>query len=116
MKKREDSLVGVFHGVKTFEYDLALRAKNRKAMIAALKELHPQIGLMVEAEVAAAANDAAAARALFSGMFERPQNNVQKGRYGQALAQAFLAKDAECEVPDYIRDAVAHVCRPMTAT
>ncbi|WP_372786309.1 ATP-dependent endonuclease [Phenylobacterium sp.] len=115
MKKQEDSLVGVFHGVKTFEYDLALRAKNRTAMIAALKELHPQIGLTVEADVAKAADDAGAARALFSGMFEREQNNVQKGRYGQALAQAFLAVGAECEVPDYIRDAVAHVCKPMTA-
>jgi putative ATP-dependent endonuclease of OLD family len=115
MKKQEDSLVGVFHGVKTFEYDLALRAKNRKAMIAALKELHPQIGLTVEAEVGKAVDDAAAARALFSGMFERAHNNVQKGRYGQALAQAFLAEGAECEVPNYIRDAVAHVCKPMTA-
>jgi putative ATP-dependent endonuclease of OLD family len=100
----------VFHGLKTLEYDLALHADNRAAMLAALKELHPKIGESVAEAVEAAKDDAAKARALFSGMFERPQNNVQKGRFGQALAQVF-ADGAACVVPDYIGKAIAHACQ-----
>lgn len=113
MKACEDTLVKVFHGVKTFEYDLALHADNRTTMLKALKELHPKIGEAVQGSVDAAAGDAAKARALFSGMFERKQNNVQKGRFGQALAQAFSEPAAACVVPTYIRDAVMHVCQGM---
>ena len=109
MKENEDAFVKVFHGLKTLEYDLALHADNRVAMLAALKELHPRIGETVAAEVEAARDDAAKARALFSGMFERRQNNVQKGRFGQALAQVF-ANGAACVVPDYIGNAIAHAC------
>lgn len=111
MKKSEDAFVKVFHGLKTFEYDLALHADNRTAMLKALKELHPKIAVTVEAAVDAAVGDAAKARALFSGMFERKQNNVQKGRFGQALAQAFSEPGAACVVPQYIRDAVVHACQ-----
>ena len=110
MKASEDDFVKVFHGLKTLEYDLALHADNRTAMLAALKELHPQIAITVAAEVEAAEGDSAKARALFSGMFERPQNNVQKGRYGQALAQVF-ADGAACTVPGYIDAAIAHACQ-----
>ncbi|QOJ31430.1 MAG: AAA family ATPase [Gammaproteobacteria bacterium] len=110
MKTREDTFVKVFHGLKTLEYDLALHADNRAAMLKALKELHPRIGEIVESSVEAATDDAAKARALFSGMFERKQNNVQKGRFGQALAQV-LSDGAPCQVPDYIKNAVAHACQ-----
>lgn len=110
MKEREDVFVKIFHGLKTLEYDLALHADNRTAMLTALKELHPKIGQTVTAAVDAAEGDAAKARALFSGMFERPQNNVQKGRFGQAFAQV-LADGAACVVPDYIREAIAHTCQ-----
>ena len=110
MKEGEDTFVKVFHGLKTFEYDLALHADNRVAMLAALKELHPKIGETVAVTVEAAEGDAAKARALFSGMFERPQNNVQKGRFGQALAQV-IADGAACVVPDYIREAITHACQ-----
>jgi putative ATP-dependent endonuclease of OLD family len=110
MKEGEDTFVKVFHGLKTFEYDLALHADNRVAMLAALKELHPKIGETVAVAVEAAEGDAAKARALFSGMFERPQNNVQKGRFGQALAQV-IADGAACVVPDYIREAITHACQ-----
>jgi putative ATP-dependent endonuclease of OLD family len=110
MKEGEDAFVKVFHGLKTFEYDLALHADNRTAMLTALKELHPKIGESVAAAVEAAQGDAAKARALFSGMFERPQNNVQKGRFGQALAQV-IANGAACVAPDYIREAIAHACQ-----
>ncbi|MGH8060573.1 MAG: ATP-dependent nuclease [Pseudoxanthomonas sp.] len=110
MKANEDSLVKVFHGLKTLEYDLALHADNRAAMLLALKELHPKIGEAVAAAVEAAADDSAKARALFSGMFERKQNNVQKGRFAQALAQV-LSDGVACEAPDYIRKAIAHACQ-----
>lgn len=110
MKESEDAFVKIFHGLKTLEYDLALYADNRAAMLAALKELHPRIGDTVTAAVDAAQGDAAKARALFSGMFERAQNNVQKGRFGQALAQVF-SDGAACVVPEYIDKAIAHACQ-----
>jgi putative ATP-dependent endonuclease of OLD family len=114
MKQSEDAFVKVFHGVKTLEYDLALHDDNRVAMLVALREMHPQIAKSIAAAVLAAPDDAAKARALFSGMFERPQNNVQKGRFGQTLAQVF-ADGAKCKVPDYIRDAAAHACQSTQA-
>ena len=110
MKTSEDTFIKVFHGLKTLEYDLALYADNRTAMLMALKELHPKIGETIEAAVDAAADDASKARALFSGMFERTQNNVQKGRIGQAMAQV-ISEGAACTVPDYIRDAIVHACQ-----
>lgn len=110
MKKLEDKFIKVCHGVKTLEYDLALHADNRTAMLIVLKELHPRIAVGVQADVDAATGDAEKARALFRGMFERTQNNVQKGKFGQALAQVF--KDgAACVVPKYICDAVEHACQ-----
>lgn len=114
MKGKEDTFVRIFHGLKTLEYDLALHADNRTAMLKALKELHPKIADTVEAGVGLAVDDAAKARALFSGMFERKQNNVQKGRFGQALAQV-LSDGAACKVPDYIRDAIVHACQAAPA-
>lgn len=111
MKEREDAFVKVFHGLKTLEYDLALHADNRTAMLVALKELHPKICEAVQATVEAADGDAAKAKALFTGMFERPQNNVQKGRFGQSLAQVMANLETPCVVPDYIRDAMAHACQ-----
>lgn len=110
MKASENTVVKVFHGVKTLEYDLALHADNRAAMLKALKELHPQIGESLEAAVAVAGGDAAKAKMLFKGMFEREQNNVQKGRFGQALAQV-LAEGVACTVPDYILNAIKHACQ-----
>jgi len=114
MKALQDGLVKVFHGIKTLEYDLALHPDNRAAMLLTLKAMHPQIGASVEAQVDAAPDDAAKAKALFSGTFERDQNNVQKGRFGQSLAQV-LAEGAACTVPDYILDAIKHACQPVEA-
>ena len=93
------------------EYDLALYADNRTAMLVALKDLHPKIGEAVEATVEAAEGEAAKAKALFTGMFERPNNNVQKGRFGQSLAQILANPKTPCVIPDYIRDAMAHACQ-----
>jgi len=112
MKKSEDAFVNVFYGLKTLEYDLALHEENRTIMLSALKDLHPRIGLAVEGKVKAAVGDAAKARALFSGMFERPESNVQKGRFAQVLAQ-LISDGADCKVPNYIVNAIKHVCAPI---
>lgn len=108
----QDRYVQVFHGVKTLEYDLALHQNNRRAMLDALMEIHPQIAEDLEDVVDAAADDAAKARALFCGMFECPstQKNVQKGRFGQTLAYV-IGEGAACDVPPYIRNAIEHVCQ-----
>jgi len=111
MKQCEDAFVKIFHGAKTLEYDLALHKGNRSVMLQALKELHPKIGETVERSVNEASNDAEKARILFSGMFERSQSNVQKGRFGQALAQIFSESPRQCVVPDYISNAIAHACQ-----
>jgi putative ATP-dependent endonuclease of OLD family len=108
MKAFEDEFVKVFHGVKTFEYDFALHEANRSAMLAALKDIHPQIGAALEVEVNAAGNDALKAKTLFKGMFERPEGNVQKGRFAQALAARIEDDDLAINVPEYIADAVEH--------
>lgn len=109
MKAHEDEYIKVFCGLKTFEYDFALYEKNRTAMITALKDIHPRIGGQVESAVSAATGDAAKAKALFQGMFERPQNNVQKGRFAQALAATIEDGRLDVVVPEYIANAVNHV-------
>ncbi|PVM82072.1 ATP-dependent nuclease [Caulobacter endophyticus] len=111
MQQSQDGLVKICHGQKTLEYDLALEADNVATMLAALKDIHPGIGADLVKTVAALVDGQARAKALFCGMFEREQNNVQKGRFGQALAQAFLEEGAACAVPQYIRDAIEHVCQ-----
>lgn len=100
MLKSADAYVAIFHGQKTFEYDLGLIAKNRAIMLKALKELHPNVGADLEAEIAAEVDDAAKAKRLFQGMFERDSGNVQKGRFAQALAGLCAQEDMEFEVPE----------------
>lgn len=110
MKACEDGHVKVFYGLKTFEYDLALEADNRTAMIKALKELRPRIAKSLEATVASKVGDAEQARALFCGMFERKQNNIQKGSFAQALAHVISDERVPFTVPAYIQAAIKHVC------
>lgn len=105
---RQDKYVKTFHGVKTFEYDLALTTKNRAAMLSALKLIHPQIGAELETKVTAAATDQEKAKALFTGMFERSSGNVQKGKFGQALAEVLAEPIVEFDVPAYITLALKH--------
>ncbi|MCG9066262.1 AAA family ATPase [Laribacter hongkongensis] len=111
MKACEDTYVKVFYGLKTFEYDLALEPANREPMLAALKELHPKIATALTATVNAAADDAAKAKALFCGMFERSRNNVQKGSFAQALAQVIADPKLPFTVPAYIQGAIKHACQ-----
>lgn len=116
MKTREDGHVKVFHGLKTFEYDLALEADNRTAMIRALKELRPRIAKSLEATVAGKVGNAEQAKALFCGMFERKQNNIQKGSFAQSLAQVISDKTVPFKVPAYIQAAIKHVCHAAAPT
>ncbi|MDR6743237.1 putative ATP-dependent endonuclease of OLD family [Herbaspirillum sp. 1173] len=110
LKKLEDEYIKVFCGMKTLEYDLALHADNRTAMLEALKEMHPKIAEALGKDVDGAGEEEKA-RTLFSGMFERPagRTNVQKGRFGQTLAY-LIRKNNKCTVPAYIEQAIKHVC------
>ena len=112
MKKQEDKLVKVFHGLKTLEYDLALHENNRDVMISALEELHPKIAKLLKVEVENAVANKDKAKTLFCGMFERGKGktNVQKGRYAQVLAQTIEDKGSKFKVPEYIEKALKHVC------
>lgn len=110
MKKSDDKFVKTFHGVKTFEYDLALLEDNRPTMIEALKEIHPKIAAALDAELASKTTDQEKATALFRGMFERAEGNVQKGKFGQALASKISDEKKSIKVPTYIIDAIKHVC------
>jgi putative ATP-dependent endonuclease of the OLD family len=109
MKGYADKFVGVFHGVKTFEYDLALHAMNREPMLKALGEMHPELAKKLRVLVDAQPDDAAKAKALFRGMFERKSNNVQKGRFGQALAETLNEASVKPVTPDYVGKAVEFV-------
>ncbi len=111
MKALDDDFVKVFHGQKTFEYDFALAAINRAAMLAALAEIHPIIAKDLEVVVAAQADDRAKATALFKGMFERKDNNVQKGKFAQALAAKIDDGGLDVVVPNYILAAIKHACQ-----
>lgn len=114
MKETEDSLVKIFCGLKTLEYDLALYPENRAAMLMALTEMHPRIARELAAMVEKSEGEAGRARTLFSGMFERQQNNVQKGRFGQALAQV-IADGHDFVVPPYLQSAISHACQSAEA-
>jgi putative ATP-dependent endonuclease of the OLD family len=110
---REDTYVKPFFARKTLEYDLALSAVNRTTMLEALKDMHPGIAKDLAADVAASV-PGDEARVLFKGMFERGEGktNVQKGAFGQALAQAVLSDGLDIEVPDYIAKALAFITAP----
>ncbi|MDO6709669.1 AAA family ATPase [Aliiglaciecola sp. 2_MG-2023] len=110
--KREDELVKVFYGVKTLEYDLALHEENRIVMLSALSEIHPQIAADLKIKVDKERSNKDKAKALFCGMFERGQGktNIQKGRYGQVLAQSIEEHTGNFVVPDYLYNAIKHVC------
>lgn len=112
MKGAEDTFVKVFHGLKTLEYDLALLEENRKVMLAALSDPHPRIATALGKIVNAQPDNTAKAKELFCGMFERKDSssNVQKGRYAQALAE-HIAKEPGCKVPEYLEQAIRHVCK-----
>lgn len=103
--------VKAFFGSKTFEFALAQLPANRPTMLAALKEIHPIVGAELEKELSSAVPEEQA-EILFKGMFERGEGkaNVQKGAFGQSLAQVVLVDGLALEVPDYIAAAIKFVC------
>lgn len=80
-------------------------------MLAALKDIHPQVGAALELEVNKAVGDQAKAKTLFQGMFERKSGNVSKGRFAQALAAQIDDEELTIEAPAYILNAIKHVCQ-----
>lgn len=111
MKNLEDSFVKVFHGLKTLEYDLALIEANRDIMLTALADPHPKISKALRNIVDSQPDNTSKTKALFCGMFERKGNgNIQKGRFAQALAEQ-ISKENDFEVPEYLKNAIQHVCQ-----
>ncbi len=104
---QSNSCISAFIAIKTLEYDLALHAINRPAMLAALSELHPQIAADLSASVEQAP-EADRARVIFTGMFERGPGraNVQKGAFGQALAHLLNTEDVPFTIPPYMNAAL----------
>lgn len=113
MSKKQDGFVKVFHGQKTFEYDFALHENNRNVMLSALSEIHPTIADKLRALVNAETGDHAKAKMLFQGMFERDSNNIQKGKFAQALAAWIEDPEIEVDitVPEYLKKAFEHACQ-----
>lgn len=109
---REDDLVKIFYGVKTFEYDLAFHEENVDVMLAALSEIHPKISSSISDDIKTKVSSQEKAKAIFCGMFERGtgKTNVQKGRFAQELAYQLSLDGTKFEVPKYIQDAIRHVC------
>lgn len=112
LKRSEDSLVKVFHGIKTFEYDLAIHEENIEVMLNALSEIHPKIAISLRDELKLKSTDQEKAATLFCGMFERGPGkaNVQKGRFSQELAYQLTVDGIDFKVPQYLEDAIRHVC------
>lgn len=81
-------------------------------MLSALADPHPRISNALRKIVDAQPDNTAKAKALFCGMFERKdsRSNVQKGRFAQALAEQ-IANTPGCMVPDYLQNAIRHVCQ-----
>lgn len=115
LQAEEDDLVKCFFAKKTLEYDLGFDAACRGHMLAALKEMHPDIGKDLETEVGAAVGDHAKATSLFRGMFQRGEGKtkVQKGRFSQLLAYEIAESKDSVTVPPYILDALQFVTKPL---
>ena len=107
----QDDYVKCFFAKKTLEYDLALDGARRDLMIAALVEIHPEIGADLKVEVDAVAADQEKAKVLFAGMFERPagKTKVKKGRFAQVLAHEISLSKDEVGLPAYLKAALDFV-------
>ena len=110
----EDDFVKCFFAKKTLEYDLAFGAGCRTHMLAALTEMHPDIGAALTIEVDKAAGDGAKAKQLFCGTFQRGEGKVkvQKGRFSQILAYVIATSNDPVELPTYLSEALTFVTVP----
>lgn len=102
---------------KTFEYDIAMEGNNLKTMLAVTAELwKAQDGLVVKGLKADAELDFAAMtsaqRAHHAGaLLDRiDSDDIGKGIYAQAFADALQANGAGFVVPVYIRQAILWAC------
>jgi putative ATP-dependent endonuclease of OLD family len=77
-----------------------------------LATIHPGIAAGLKTAVDVAKDDRKKAETLFRGMFERESENVQKGKFAQALAATIQDDGVEFEVPGYVLDAIKHACSP----
>lgn len=110
IKKYANGTVSVFFAQKTLEYDIALKAANHPYMLAALQEMHPEIGKALAETVENTPEDEKA-RALFQGIFERGEGRtkVQKGTFAQTLADHLSKGGIKVAVPPYIQDALTFI-------
>lgn len=108
--EQANPFVQPFFALKTFEYDLALYPENRAVMLEALEDIHPNIARDLREAIDRVA-DKDKPRELFGGMFEREKGrmNVQKGAFGQALAQAISTGGGAFVVPSYIQAALKFI-------
>lgn len=111
LQDEEDDFVQCFFAKKTLEYDLGLNAACRTLMLDAFKEMHPDIGKELEAEVEATVGNDEKAKSLFRGMFQRGEGKtkVQKGRFSQLLAYEIVESKEAVAVPPYLADALTFV-------
>ena len=110
----EDEFVKCFFSTKTLEYDLGFDAACRGHMLTSLKEMHPDIGAELETAVGAAVGDAAKAKELYCGMFQRGdgKTKVKKGEFSQLLAYEIASSKVAVEVPSYLTEALKFVSEP----
>ena len=115
LRDESDEFVQCFFAKKTLEYDLGFDATCRVHMITALKEMHPEIGEDVEADVDSAMDDHQKAKALFRGIFQRGEGKtkVQKGRFSQLLAYELIKSENTVALPKYLADAIKFVTTPV---
>ena len=82
-------------------------------MLKALSELHPKIANDLKDKLDPTKSNEENAKILFCGMFERENgDNVSKGRFAQSLAYILADLDDidSFTVPEYIENALTHVC------
>lgn len=102
---------------KTFEYDIALEGGNLTTMLNVAADLWPVqdgkvAGNLREDAKRDFASMSSADKAPFAGalLARLDSEEIGKGLYAQALADALLARPADFVVPEYIRLAILWAC------
>ncbi|MCO1623700.1 ATP-dependent nuclease [Pseudomonas putida] len=103
---------------KTFEYDIALEGGNLTTMLNVAADLWPVQGGKVAGNLREDAKQDFASmsssdKALFAGalLARLDSEEIGKGLYAQALADALMTRSAGFVVPEYIRLAILWACR-----
>lgn len=105
-----NSCVKVFASAKTLEYDLAQTEANRTLLLAALDDIHPQIGKKLQT-LLASTDETRRGTLFYKELFEPESGTtrIQKGAFGQALAHRLDATPAHFDVPTYIDTALTFI-------